>query len=170
MSRTIILGHLWTATSICSSQSTSSCWKSSTFIIFTQLPTKAKSMPKYAAACMAFHNLAYLLKSISSASSPGLWCHQWFPISFCLIVNDFGIKYIGQEHANHLIQCLCNNYQGVDIAANASAASTSNGTIPIISVTSACLATSKMPITNSSIPLPKRPKTTHIPPQPNNMA
>ena len=47
--------------------------------------------------------------------TPGLWCHTWRPISFCLIVDDFGVKYIGKEHTNHLIQCLCNHYQEVDI-------------------------------------------------------
>ena len=28
------------------------------------------------------------------------------PFSFCLIVDDFGVKYIGKEHADHLIQCV----------------------------------------------------------------
>ena len=27
----------------------------------------------------------------------------------------FGVKYIGKEHADHLIQCLHNHYQEVDI-------------------------------------------------------
>ena len=45
----------------------------------------------------------------------GLWCHTWRPLSFCLIVDDFGVKYISKEHADHLIQCLCNHYQEVDI-------------------------------------------------------
>ena len=38
------------------------------FYIFTKLPTKAKSMLKYAVACMAFHNLAYLPKISSTVS------------------------------------------------------------------------------------------------------
>ena len=46
---------------------------------------------------------------------PGLWRHKWRPISFCLVVDDFGVKYIGKEHADHLIQCLRNHYQEVDI-------------------------------------------------------
>ena len=45
----------------------------------------------------------------------GLWRHTWRPISFCLVVDDFSVKFIGKEHANHLIQCLCNHYQEVDI-------------------------------------------------------
>ena len=47
--------------------------------------------------------------------TPGLWRHTWRPISFCLVIDDFGVKYIGKEHADHLIQCLCNHYQKVDI-------------------------------------------------------
>ena len=47
--------------------------------------------------------------------TPGLWRHKWHPISFCLVVDDFGVKYIGKEHADHLIQCLRNHYQEVDI-------------------------------------------------------
>ena len=38
--------------------------------------------------------------------TPGLWRHQWQPITFCLVVDDFGVKYIGKEHADHLIQCI----------------------------------------------------------------
>ena len=47
--------------------------------------------------------------------TPGLWRHKWRLISFCLVVDDFGVKYIGKEHADHLIQCLRNHYQEVDI-------------------------------------------------------
>jgi hypothetical protein len=38
--------------------------------------------------------------------TPGLWKHKTRPITFCLVVDDFGIKYIGQEHADHLINAL----------------------------------------------------------------
>ena len=37
---------------------------------------------------------------------PGLWTHQLRLISFTLVVDDFGIKYVGQEHAMHLISSL----------------------------------------------------------------
>ena len=33
---------------------------------------------------------------------PGLWTHDWRPISFTLVVDDFGVKYVGEEHARHL--------------------------------------------------------------------
>ena len=47
--------------------------------------------------------------------TPGLCATNGAPISFCLVVDDFGVKYIGKEHADHLIQCLPNHYQEVDI-------------------------------------------------------
>ena len=37
---------------------------------------------------------------------PGLWTHKTQPISFTLVVNDFGVKYIGKEHVMHLISIL----------------------------------------------------------------
>jgi hypothetical protein len=40
------------------------------------------------------------------ANTPGLWKHKTRPISFTLIVNNFGIKYVGKEHVNHLIWCI----------------------------------------------------------------
>eukprot|EP00804_Cyclotella_cryptica_P025442 CCRYP_017212-RB/>CCRYP_017212-RB protein AED:0.32 eAED:0.32 QI:0/-1/0/1/-1/1/1/0/471 len=33
---------------------------------------------------------------------PGLWSHKWRPIWFTLVVDDFGVKYVGKEHALHL--------------------------------------------------------------------
>jgi hypothetical protein len=34
--------------------------------------------------------------------TPGLWRHVWRPITFCLVVDDFGIKTVGLKHAKHL--------------------------------------------------------------------
>ena len=28
--------------------------------------------------------------------NPGLWKHEWRPISFVLVVDDYGVKYVGQ--------------------------------------------------------------------------
>eukprot|EP00804_Cyclotella_cryptica_P012648 CCRYP_016913-RA/>CCRYP_016913-RA protein AED:0.31 eAED:0.31 QI:0/0/0/1/0/0/3/0/469 len=36
--------------------------------------------------------------------TPGLFKHISRPIQFTLVVDDFGIKYIGQEHLDHLLQ------------------------------------------------------------------
>ncbi len=37
--------------------------------------------------------------------------HLTRPISFTLVVDDFGVKYIGKEHVNHLIKCLREKYE-----------------------------------------------------------
>ena len=34
--------------------------------------------------------------------TPGLWRHKWRPITFCLVVDNFGIETIGLSHAKHL--------------------------------------------------------------------
>jgi hypothetical protein len=44
-------------------------------------------------------------------NTPGLWKHTTRPIIFSLVENDFGIKYVGKEHADHLINCLKVNYK-----------------------------------------------------------
>ena len=42
--------------------------------------------------------------------TPGFWKHPWRPVSFSLIVDDFGVKYVGDEHAKHLIKVLKEHY------------------------------------------------------------
>ncbi len=41
---------------------------------------------------------------------PGLWKHNWRPIQFTLVVDNFGLKYVGEEHPNHLIMILVKFY------------------------------------------------------------
>ena len=41
---------------------------------------------------------------------PGLWKHNTRPIQFTLVVDDFGVKYVGKEHALHLKAALEENY------------------------------------------------------------
>jgi hypothetical protein len=36
----------------------------------------------------------------------GLWKHNTHPISLSLVVDDFGVKYVGREHAEHLMACI----------------------------------------------------------------
>lgn len=38
--------------------------------------------------------------------TPGLFSHETRPISFCLVVDDFGIKHVGEERGKHLLDCL----------------------------------------------------------------
>ena len=42
--------------------------------------------------------------------TPGLWQHQWRPIVFILIVDDFGIQFQGKCHADHLLAALQETY------------------------------------------------------------
>ena len=37
--------------------------------------------------------------------------HKWRPIQFCLIVDDFGVEYVGIEHFNHLLTLLKKYHQ-----------------------------------------------------------
>jgi hypothetical protein len=43
--------------------------------------------------------------------TPSLRQHDSRPVTFSLVVDDFGVKYVGQEHANHLIYALQQLYQ-----------------------------------------------------------
>ena len=45
-----------------------------------------------------------------SKTIPGLCCHEWRPIQFTLVVDDFGVKYVGKEHARHLVDALEEHY------------------------------------------------------------
>jgi hypothetical protein len=38
--------------------------------------------------------------------TPGLWLHKTRPISFTLVVDDFAVKYVGRQHAEHLRNAL----------------------------------------------------------------
>jgi hypothetical protein len=44
-------------------------------------------------------------------NTPRHWKHTTRPINFSLIVDDFGIKYVGKEHAEHLIKSLKEKYK-----------------------------------------------------------
>jgi hypothetical protein len=43
--------------------------------------------------------------------TPGLWRHKWRPITFSLVVDDFGIKTIGIQHVQHLKKVLERYYE-----------------------------------------------------------
>ena len=38
--------------------------------------------------------------------TPGFWTHEMCDVWFTLVVDDFGIKYVGKEHADHLLVAL----------------------------------------------------------------
>ena len=45
------------------------------------------------------------------ARTPSLWKHETRPITFSLVVDDFGVKYVGKKHAEHLIHSLTQLYK-----------------------------------------------------------
>ena len=42
--------------------------------------------------------------------TPGLWKHISRPIAFSLVVDDFGVKYVGEQHARHLVESIKKEY------------------------------------------------------------
>ena len=46
-----------------------------------------------------------------TATTSGIWIHKWRPIHFVLLVDNFGIKYVGKQHALHLLKTLEQNYE-----------------------------------------------------------
>ena len=45
-----------------------------------------------------------------TAHTPGLLRHQTRPISFTLVVDNFGVKYVGRQHSKHLVAALVAPY------------------------------------------------------------
>jgi hypothetical protein len=43
--------------------------------------------------------------------TPGLWLHRTRPIAFSLVVDDFAVKYMGKQHADHLRNALLKSYE-----------------------------------------------------------
>ena len=41
---------------------------------------------------------------------PGLWHHKYRPIKFTLVVDDFGVKYVRKQDAEHLVKVLSEHY------------------------------------------------------------
>jgi hypothetical protein len=39
--------------------------------------------------------------------TPG-WKHATYNITFCLVIDNFGVKHVGAEHAKHLVKALHN--------------------------------------------------------------
>ena len=43
--------------------------------------------------------------------TPGQWKHDTRPISFTLVVDAFGVKYVGEENAQHLLDTVRKFYK-----------------------------------------------------------
>ena len=41
---------------------------------------------------------------------PGFWTHNWRPVQFTLVVDDFGVKYFREDHVLHLKHTIEENY------------------------------------------------------------
>ena len=46
----------------------------------------------------------------ATANTPGLFRHRTRPVTFTLVVDDFGVKYVGDHHAQHLVDTLKSLY------------------------------------------------------------
>jgi hypothetical protein len=46
-----------------------------------------------------------------STITPGLWKHDTCPINFSLVVDDFGVKYVGKENVQHLLDTVQQYYK-----------------------------------------------------------
>ena len=44
-------------------------------------------------------------------NTPGLWYHETRPISFTLVVDDFGVKYVNKADVEHLLTSLQATYK-----------------------------------------------------------
>ena len=66
------------------------------------------------AAVLAYEHLVNNLKPHGYEPIPhtiGLWRHKTRPTTFCLCVDDFGLKYFKKEDADHFLQALGENYK-----------------------------------------------------------
>jgi hypothetical protein len=43
--------------------------------------------------------------------TPGLWLHHTRHITFIFVVDDFPVKYVGKQHADHLRNALLRTYE-----------------------------------------------------------
>ncbi len=46
-----------------------------------------------------------------STNTPGLWCHKTRPITFTLVVNNFGVKFVNKTNVDHLISSIKQTYK-----------------------------------------------------------
>jgi hypothetical protein len=66
------------------------------------------------AGIMAQHLLKECLQKHGyhqSQTTPSLWKHNTRPINFSLVVNNFGVKYVGKENAQHLLDTVRHYYK-----------------------------------------------------------
>jgi hypothetical protein len=75
--------------------------------VFLEIPRAVWGLPQ--AGILANKLLCKRLKPhgyYECVNTPGLWQHTARPITFSLVIDNFGVKYVGKEHTDHLISCL----------------------------------------------------------------
>jgi len=87
-----------------------------------------------------------------SFPTPGLWRHKWQPLQFSLIVDDFGVEYVGIEHfTSYLIFSRSTTECNLTWPATNSQVLLSHGTTQTGIAASACPGTLTICSSNSSI-------------------
>jgi hypothetical protein len=79
--------------------------------VFCKVQRGMYSLPQ--AGTIAQHLLTKQLNKAGyqqSKITPGYWQHDWHPISFTLVVDDFGVKYIDKNDVEHLMSILKQDY------------------------------------------------------------
>ena len=46
-----------------------------------------------------------------ASTTPGLWSHKWQPIQLNILVDGFGLEYVGRKHVDHLASVLKNYHE-----------------------------------------------------------
>ena len=67
--------------------------------------------PRKQLTCAPFSQLWYY----QVKRTPGLCQNVWKTISFALALENFGIRYVGREHADHLMSALKIYYEKITI-------------------------------------------------------
>jgi hypothetical protein len=90
-----------------------------------------------------------------------LWTHDTRPISFSLVLDDYGVKYVGREHTEHLMACIKKNYSiSSDWKGHAYCGLTLDWDYKTAQWTYLCQDTSRTPSINTNMP-PQHAQNTH---------
>jgi hypothetical protein len=74
-------------------------------------PEKGKSLKHQELITKLRYKIKWIRFTANEINRPtqhthGLWKHGTRPITFSLVVDDFGGKYVGREHAEYLMECI----------------------------------------------------------------
>jgi hypothetical protein len=118
--KTFTLAHQWTHLNTCASQLDLSRTKSLNNIllplvyyghVYIEVQKVMYGLPQ--AGILANQLIAHRLAihgCHQTKFTPGLWRHVTRPIQYTLVVDDFGVQYVGTEQVHHLIAALETEY------------------------------------------------------------